>query len=113
MNFVLKILISALIIAFASELSKRNSFMAALLISLPLVSILSFLWIYIESRDVTKIITLSYEVLWLIIPSLMFFVALPVLLKNGLSFYISLLLSIIITSLVYVVFIYLKKQIGF
>lgn len=113
MNFVLKIFISALIIAFASELSKRNSFLSALLISLPLISILSFTWVYIESKDINKIITLSYEVLWLIIPSLVFFLALPLLLKNNLNFFVSLLISILITAATYFLFIYAKKLMNF
>jgi uncharacterized membrane protein (GlpM family) len=113
MNFIVKILLSSLIIALASELSKRNSFISALLISLPLISILSFAWIYFDTKDVNKIITLSYEVLWLIIPSLAFFIILPLLLKNGLNFYVSLLVSILMTSVVYGVFIYMKKLFNF
>lgn len=86
MYFLIKTLITALIIVAASELSKRYSLWAAVLLSLPLTSILAFIWVYWDTKDTSKIIELSYSVFWLVFPSLAFFLILPFLLKQGLAF---------------------------
>ena len=86
MYFIIKTLLSALIIATVSELSRRYTTFAAVVISLPLTSILAFIWILSDTKDTAKIIELSYSVFWLVIPSLAFFLILPFLLRHGLNF---------------------------
>lgn len=87
---------TALIVVVVSELSRRYSLWAAVLASLPLTSMLAFLWIYSESKDTTKIIELSYSIFWLVIPSLAFFLILPALLKQGVAFGWAMLLAAVI-----------------
>ena len=86
----IKILLSAVLIAAISEIAKRSSFVAALVASLPIVSILSFIWLYFETRDLEKIASLSTGILWLVIPSLALFIVLPIMLRQGLNFWLSL-----------------------
>jgi len=86
MLFLTKTLITALIVAAVSELARRYTVWAALLASLPLTSILAFIWVYWDTKDSGKIIELSYSVFWLVFPSLAFFLILPFLLKQGLAF---------------------------
>ena len=80
--FVIKILVTALIVALISELSRRYNLMAAALASLPLVSILAFIWIYLESNNTQRLIVLSQDIFWLVLPSLAFFLLFPLLLKQ-------------------------------
>ena len=103
MYFTLKTLITALIIASVSELSRRFSFVAALLISLPLTSILALGWIYYESRDTQKIIEMSYSIFWLVIPSLLFFLLLPALLKMDIKFIPAMLISSAALAAIYAI----------
>lgn len=112
MYIALKILITALVVAGVSELAKRFSFMAAALASLPLTSILAFVWTYEETKDTGKIIELSHSILWLIIPSALFFVLLPVFLKTGIKFYPSLAISCGLMLVGYGLFYLTKKWIG-
>jgi hypothetical protein len=86
MRFIIKILITALIVSTVSELGKRYSLIAAILASLPLTSFLALCWLYWDTKDVTKIVNLSYGILWAIIPSVVFFVCLPFFLKKGHTF---------------------------
>ena len=109
MYFLIKILTTAIIIAAISELSKRYSLLAALLASLPLTSILAFIWIYWDSKDTSKIIELSYSVFWLVLTSLAFFLILPYLINKGFIFPIAMAGSIAATSIIYVVVILLYK----
>jgi hypothetical protein len=84
-----------------SEISKRSSFIGALLASIPLISVLAILWLYIDTKDVAKVSALATSVFWLVLPSLALFVALPLLLKQGFNFYFSIVLSIGITICCY------------
>lgn len=101
MYIFIKLVISALLITLISEAAKRSVLVGALLASLPITSLLSFVWIYYETRETEKIIALSYEIFWLVIPSLAFFLIFPLLLRRGLSFSASFLLAILGTSLIY------------
>lgn len=80
-----------------SEIAKRSSFAGAILASIPLVSVLAMIWLYIDTEDVTRVNALATSVFWLVLPSLALFVTLPLLLKQGLNFYLSMGISIGIT----------------
>lgn len=95
--YLVKIAITTILIVLISEIAKRSSLIGAILASVPLVSVLAMIWLYIDTRDVDKVSTLSGSVFWLVLPSLALFVALPLLLKYGVNFYISMGISIVIT----------------
>ena len=102
MTFILsKYLITAFIIVAVSEIAKQNSFLGSILASIPLVSVLAITWLYLDTKDISRVIDLSNGILWFVIPSLTFFIILPVLLKYGISFYISLSFSIVATIISY------------
>jgi hypothetical protein len=98
-----------MIIASISEIAKRSSVIAAVVTAMPLTSILAFCWIYYEGKDVQKISELSTEIAWLIIPSIVFFIALPLFLKYGFRFAPAMIYSYGIMFAFYGVFMYLKK----
>jgi hypothetical protein len=113
MNPLLKIVLSALLIFVISETAKRYSFAGSIIASIPLVSVLSMMWLYSESKDVEKIAQFSMDVFWLVIPSLLLFVSLPVLLlKFRIGFFSALTLSIAATSAGYLLMIFLLKKFG-
>jgi hypothetical protein len=87
-QYVIKVFVSAGIIVAVTELSKRNTFAGGLLASLPLVSFLAMFWLYTDTKDTGKVAALSTSIFWLVLPSLVFFLALPVLLKWKLNFYL-------------------------
>ena len=62
MQYALKVLISALMIVAISEIAKRSSTLGAIIASLPLTSLLAFLWLYGETGDTAKIAELSQAV---------------------------------------------------
>lgn len=75
--------------------------MGALLASIPLMSVLAMLWLYVDTKDVTKVGALSTGIFWLVLPSLALFITLPLLLKQGVNFYVSLIASIAVTMVCY------------
>ena len=92
-QYIVKTLVTALVVVAVAEIGKRNTFWAAVLASLPLISILAFIWLYIDTGSTQRIIELSRSVFWLVLPSLTLFVVLPALLRYGLSFWLSLALA--------------------
>ncbi len=109
MYFILKVLITAMIVAGVSELARRYSLMAAALASLPLTSILAFIWTYRETRDLQKVAELSSSIFWMVIPSLLFFLMFPLFVKAGLKFIPALSLSCLIMMAGYGVFMAARK----
>ena len=95
--YLTKIAITTVLIVAISEIAKRSSFAGALLASIPFVSVLAMLWLYVDTKDVEKVSALSTSVFWLVLPSLVLFIALPLLLKQGLHFYVSFSIAIGIT----------------
>ena len=95
--YLVKIVITTVLIVAISEIAKRSTFIGAILASVPLVSVLAIIWLYIDTKDVTRISNLSISVFWLVIPSLTLFLALPILLKQGINFYLSISISIGLT----------------
>ena len=91
--YVIKVVISAVLIVLVSEISKRSSILGAVLASLPLVSLLAFVWLYYETGDTQRIARLSFDIFWLVIPSLALFLVLPWLLRRGVYFWPSLLIA--------------------
>lgn len=100
-QYALKILFSAFLLVAIAELAKRSSFWGAALASLPLTSLLAFVWLYLDSGNIGKVAVLSQSIFWLVLPSLLLFIALPFLLRLGLNFWLSLATACFITALAY------------
>jgi hypothetical protein len=112
MYIVLKTLITAIVVIAISECGKKFSLIGGVLASIPLTSILAFVWLYQDTRDVAKVIELSHIIFWMVLPSLFFFLCLPWFLKIGWKFYPSLLASIILMAGVYSIYIFVMKKFG-
>jgi hypothetical protein len=110
--YAIKVLVSAVIIVLISEISKRSNLTASILASVPLLSFLAFIWIYFETKDVTKIADLSINIFWLVIPSLIFFIVFPVLLRKGMNFYLSISISATVMIFFYFLMVLMLKKFG-
>lgn len=112
MYIVLKTLITAILVVGISELGKKYSFVGGILASLPLTSLLAFIWLYQDTKDVNEISKLSYTIFWMVLPSLFFFLCLPFLLKLGQKFYPALIASSVLTAGVYFFYVKAIKYLG-
>ena len=63
MYIVLKIFITALTVIAIGEIAKRSSLLAGIIASVPLTSLLAFLWIYYETHDISLIKDLSKNII--------------------------------------------------
>lgn len=110
--YALKVVVSAMLIVAISEIAKRSTGFAALLASLPLTSLLAFVWLHVEASPTSQIAALSEQIFWLVLPSLVLFLALPVLLRHGLGFWLSLGLSVAATAGCYLALVPLLRRMG-
>lgn len=110
--YALKVALSAVLIVAISELAKRSTGLAALLASLPLVSLLAFVWLHLEGAPPAQIADLASQIFWLVLPSLLLFLLLPLLLKQGFGFWLSLGISAAATAGCYLAMLPLLRRFG-
>jgi len=97
--FLAKVIVSAVVIALASEVAKRDAFWGALLIALPLASILAISWLYVETRDNTLVTRFARDIFLLVPVSLLFFVPFLLETKTRLGFIANLSLGIVLLAI--------------
>ena len=103
MQFLVKVLVSALVIAGASELARRYSVIGALLAALPLTSILAMIWLWRDGVPAAQIADFSSSIFWLVLPSLLLFISMPLMLRAGYGFWPSLGAGCALTVLGYAI----------
>ena len=111
MYLLLKAVISGVIVAAASELARRSSLLGAVLISLPLISILALVWLYRDTQEKSQVAALSWSILWVVVPSVVFFVALPVAMKK-MGFGWALLVACVVTAAAYALWVWAARRVG-
>lgn len=100
-QYAVKLGVTVLAVVAVTELGKRSSFWAAVLASLPLTSLLAFVWLYVDTGNGQAVAALSRSIFWLVLPSLSLFLVLPALLRSGWSFWPSLGVACVIAIAAY------------
>jgi F0F1-type ATP synthase assembly protein I len=77
-----KYAITAAIVVSVSEFAKRSDRLGALVASLPLVTLLTLIWLYAEKQPATKLANHAWYTFWYVIPTLPMFLAFPWLLQR-------------------------------
>jgi hypothetical protein len=110
--YVIKVAVTAIVVVAVAEIAKRSPVWAALLASLPLTSLLAFVWLYLDTGETERVAALSHSILWLVLPSLVLLVLLPILLRAGWGFWGSLASSCAVTAGAYLAMIWVLARVG-
>lgn len=110
--YITKIIITTFLIVAISEISKRSSVIGAVLASIPLVSVLAMIWMYVDTQDTAKIVEFSNRIIWLVLPAWALFISFPIFIKKGFTFYPSLGMAIGLTLFFYFLIIFVFKKLG-
>ena len=107
-----KILVTAFLIVIISEIAKTNERMGGLVAALPITTIMILFWLYYEKTPTEKISNhMSFTFLY-VLPTLPMFLTFPYLI-NKFGFYISVILSIIMTIFFIFIVDFISKKFGY
>lgn len=110
--FVIKVAVSAIIIATVSDVAKRYPGIGALIASLPLISLLGMIWLWRDTGDAAKLAEHAEATFWFVLPSLPMFLVIPALLRQGVSFWIALTIGCLVTVALYLAMAWLLPRFG-
>lgn len=103
MNIWLKYGITALMVVVISEIAKRSDKLGGLIASLPLVTLLTLIWLYVEKQPTEKIANHAYYTFWYVLPTLPMFLLFPYLLPK-VGFWADLVMCVAVTVVIFWVF---------
>ena len=108
---VTKYLLTAGMVVLISELANRSDRLGGFIAALPLMTLLTLLWLYLENQSDEKIANHAYYTFWYVIPTLPMFLLFPLMLPR-MGFWITLAASIGMTVLCFGLFALIVRQIG-
>ena len=110
--YLFKIALTSTLVVTISELAKRSTLIGGLLASLPIVSYLAMIWLFVETGDHNKVAELSKSIFWLVLPSLPFFMLLPMLLAKTSNFYVSFTVATAVMVAIYLSMLAVLRKLG-
>lgn len=110
--FVAKALVAGAMIAAISEIGRRLPATAAIVASLPLVSVLGMVFLWWAKPDPENMAVHSAATFWYVLPSLPMFLAIPAMLRSGVNFWLALALGCAITVLLYLAMMQIGPRFG-
>ncbi len=108
---ITKYLITAGIVVLVSEFAKRSDRLGAFIAALPLVTVLTLLWLYFENQGQVKIANHAWYTFWYVLPTLPMFLLFPWLI-NRFGFWWALSASAVVTIFCFGVTVVVVKQFG-
>jgi hypothetical protein len=98
-------------IVIISEFAKRNDQLGGFIAALPLMTIFSLIWLYLDKQPLQKIANHAWYTFWYVIPTLPMFLLFPYLLHK-IGFWPTLGASTILTMVCFGLFAILMKKFG-
>ena len=74
-----KYLVTAALVVLISEVAKRSDRLGGLIAALPLVTVLTLLWLYVERQPAERISNHAYYTLWYVLATLPMFALFPLM----------------------------------
>ena len=108
---VSKYFMTAGIIVLVSELAKRSDKLGAFVAAMPLITVLTLVWLSVEGQSNTKIANHAYYTFWYVVPTLPMFLIFPKLLPLT-GFWQALLICIGVTAVIFLAFAMGLKRFG-
>jgi hypothetical protein len=110
--FVTRALLSGIIIAAIAVIGRKAPTAAALVASLPLISILGMIWLWRDTSDAKLLADHAEATFWYVLPSLPMFLLIPWLLRAGHGFWLTLGAGVVLTILLYLMTIGIAARFG-
>ena len=111
-QFAAKALLAGVMIAAIAEVGRRLPAMAALIASLPLVSVLGMIFLWFARPDTENMAVHAQATFWFVLPSLPMFLVIPMLLRSGANFWLALAIGCALTVGLYLAMMQLGPRFG-
>ena len=112
MNWLItKYLVTAAVVVAVSEAAKRSDRFGGLIAALPLVTLLTLIWLRAENQSSEKIANHAWYTFWYVVPTLPMFLAFPALMPR-IGFWPSMVVSIFITIICFALFALFMRKFG-
>ena len=108
---IIKYFITAAVVVLVSEFAKSSDKLGGLVAALPLVTVLTLIWLFVEKQPTTKIANHAYYTFWYVIPTLPMFLLFPSLLPKF-GFWPTLISCIVMTLVIFYVYAIVLKNFG-
>jgi len=109
---IVKLILTALIILFVNKIQLVSDRVSALLIALPLTSILAMLWMHQGGQEPQRIANHAESTFWFVLPTLPMFLVFPWMLRQGWGFGLSLVANCIMTVVLFWLLVVVLKRFG-
>lgn len=93
---ITKFLLTAAVVVLLSEVAKRSDKLGGFLAALPMITVLTLIWLYVERQPMEKIANHAWYTFWYVLPTLPMFLVFPRLLPR-LGFWPTLLACALLT----------------
>lgn len=91
-----KYLVTAALVVIISEAAKRSDRLGGFIAALPIVTVLTLVWLYVEGQPESKIGNHAWYTFWYVLPTLPMFLVFPYLLSRA-GFWPTLGMSAVLT----------------
>jgi uncharacterized membrane protein (GlpM family) len=108
---IFKYLVTAGVVVLVSELAKRSDKLGGFIAALPMVTVLTLIWLYVEQQPASKLSNHAYYTFWYVIPTLPMFLLFPYLMEKT-SFWAALAISVVFTVVVFGIYAFALKRFG-
>lgn len=108
---VTKYFLTAAVVVLVSEIARRSDRLGGFIAALPMITILTLVWLYVENQPAAKIANHAWYTFWYVIPTLPMFLVFPALLPR-IGFWPTLAASVVITVICFGLFALLVRRFG-
>jgi len=108
---ITKYAITAALVVLISEIAKRSDRLGGLIAALPLVTVLTLIWLHVEQQPTVRIANHAWYTFWYVLPTLPMFLLFPALLAR-IGFWPSLLASVVLTAVCFAGFALALRRFG-
>ncbi|MBB21442.1 MAG: hypothetical protein CMN04_00890 [Roseibacillus sp.] len=109
---ITKLILTALVVLFVTKIQVVSDRLSAVLIALPLTSLLAMIWMRLEKQDPERIANHAEGTFWFVLPTLPMFLVLPWMLRNGWGFGIALAVNCVLTVVLFFGLVAILKPFG-
>jgi hypothetical protein len=107
-----KLLLSALIIVIVTKVQLVSDRLSALLIALPLTSLVAMAWMHHGGQSAQRLANHAEGTFWFVLPTLPMFLIIPWMLRNGWSFWTTIAANCLLTAAFFWITVIVLRRFG-